>query len=282
MVVFGLCFVTLEVEKSLILQNKQQKQNMKKFLTLLMAVLVAGTAFAAEQFEKKQYISQRGDTLPYRLLTPENQQKGKKYPLVIFLHGAGERGTDNEKQLVHGGQMFLNPVNRMEYPAFVIAPQCPPDGYWAYNSRPASFESDKMPKDPEISPVFASLKELIDSYLSRGDVDTDRVYIMGLSMGGMGTYDMVCRFPDVFAAAIPICGTVNASRLAAAKKVKFRIFHGDADDVVPVDGSRNAYRALKAAGADVEYIEFPGCNHGSWNPAFNYPDFMKWLFSQHK
>lgn len=255
---------------------------MKKFLTLMMAVLVAGTAFAAEQFEKKQYISQRGDTLPYRLLTPENQQKGKKYPLVIFLHGAGERGTDNEKQLVHGGQMFLNPVNRMEYPAFVIAPQCPPDGYWAYNSRPESFESDKMPKDPEISPVFASLKELIDSYLSRGDVDTDRVYIMGLSMGGMGTYDMVCRFPDVFAAAIPICGTVNASRLAAAKKVKFRIFHGDADDVVPVDGSRNAYRVLKAAGADVEYIEFPGCNHGSWNPAFNYPDFMKWLFSQHK
>lgn len=282
MVMFGPGFVTLEVEKSLILQNKQQKQNMKKFLTLLMAVLMAGTAFAAEQFEKKQYISQRGDTLPYRLLTPENQQKGKKYPLVIFLHGAGERGTDNEKQLVHGGQMFLNPVNRMEYPAFVIAPQCPPDGYWAYNSRPESFESDKMPKNPEISPVFASLKELIDSYLSRGDVDTDRVYIMGLSMGGMGTYDMVCRFPDVFAAAIPICGTVNASRLAAAKKVKFRIFHGDADDVVPVDGSRNAYRALKAAGADVEYIEFPGCNHGSWNPAFNYPDFMKWLFSQRK
>ena len=178
--------------------------------------------------------------------------------------------------------MFLNPVNRMEYPAFVIAPQCPPDGYWAYNDRPESFDSDKMPKDQKISPVFASLKELIDSYLSRADVDTDRVYIMGLSMGAMGTFDMVCRFPDVFAAAIPICGTVNASRLAAAKNVKFRIFHGDADNVVPVDGSRNAYRALKAAGADVEYIEFPGCNHGSWNPAFNYPDFMKWLFSQHK
>ena len=255
---------------------------MKKFLTLVMAALVAGTAFAAEQFEKKQYISQRGDTLPYRLLTPENQQKGEKYPLVIFLHGAGERGTDNEKQLVHGGQMFLNPVNRMEYPAFVIAPQCPPDGYWAYNDRPESFDSDKMPKDQKISPVFASLKELIDSYLSRADVDTDRVYIMGLSMGAMGTFDMVCRFPDVFAAAIPICGTVNASRLAAAKNVKFRIFHGDADNVVPVDGSRNAYRALKAAGADVEYIEFPGCNHGSWNPAFNYPDFMEWLFNQKK
>ena len=73
-----------------------------------------------------------------------------------------------------------------------------------------------------------------------------------------------------------------SSRLSVAKDVKFRIFHGDADDVVPVKGSREAYKALKAAGADVEYIEFPGCNHGSWNPAFNYPGFMDWLFKQKK
>ena len=101
-------------------------------------------------------------------------------------------------------------------------------------------------------------------------------------MGAMGTFDMVVRFPEVFAAAVPICDTVNPDRLAAAKDVKFRIFHGDADDVVPVECSRKAYRALKAAGADVEYIEFPGCNHGSWNPAFSTPDFMKWLFRQKK
>lgn len=105
---------------------------------------------------------------------------------------------------------------------------------------------------------------------------------MGLSMGGMATFDLVSRYPDVFAAAIPICGIVNPSRLAVAKKVKFRIFHGDADDVVPVIGSRSAYKALKKAGAKVEYIEFPGCGHASWHPAFNCPDFMKWLFSQKK
>ena len=112
------------------------------------------------------------------------------------------------------------------------------------------------------------------------EVDTQRVYIIGLSMGAMGTYDLVVRYPEIFAAAVPICGTVNPSRLSVAKDVKFRIFHGDADDVVPVKGSREAYKALKAAGADVEYIEFPGCNHGSWNPAFNYPGFMDWLFKQ--
>ena len=87
---------------------------------------------------------------------------------------------------------------------------------------------------------------------------------------------------SIFAAAVPICGSVNPDRLPAAKEVKFRIFHGDADDVVTVEGSREAYKALKAAGAKVEYIEFPGCNHGSWNPAFNYPGFMEWLFKQKK
>ena len=113
-------------------------------------------------------------------------------------------------------------------------------------------------------------------------VDKQRIYIMGLSMGAMGTYDMTIRYPEIFAAAIPICGTVNPTRLSAAKEVKFRIFHGDADSVVPVSGSHQAYKALKAAGADVKYTEFPGVTHGSWNPAFTLPDFMSWLFSQKK
>ena len=137
-----------------------------------------------------------------------------------------------------------------------------------------------MPVQQEPSRVFRTLKALLDSCLSMPQVDKDRVYIMGLSMGGMGTYDMVARYPELFAAAIPICGTVNPSRLAVAKDVKFRIFHGDADNVVTVEGSRQAYKALKAAGADVEYIEFPGVTHGSWNPAFNKEDFMDWLFEQ--
>lgn len=254
---------------------------MKKLILLLSVLLLSLELIAAQdEYERSVFVSSSGDSLNYRLLEPEVMQAGEKYPLVLFLHGAGERGNDNEKQLTHGGQMFLNPVNREKYPAFVLFPQCPESGYWAYENRPQSFIPAQMPAGEEMPSVFQAVKELLDMYLANPQVDKSRIYIMGLSMGAMGTYDMVSRFPDIFAAAVPICGTINPTRLSAAKNVAFRIFHGDADDVVPVAGSRQAYKALKAAGASVEYIEFPGCNHGSWNLAFNYPDFMKWIFDQ--
>ena len=256
---------------------------MKKHLVfLVMFWSLLGLTYGQTEFKKKVYVTASGDSLNYRLLRPEVEQEGEKYPLVLFLHGAGERGSDNEKQLFHGSQMWLNPVNRENYPAFVLFPQCPESGYWAYTDRPVSFEPDQMLSDVPLSPVFCTLKELIDTYLVMPQVDKQRVYVIGLSMGAMGTYDMAIRYPEIFAAAIPICGTVNPTRLSAAKDVKFRIFHGDADTVVPVSGSRQAYKALKAAGADVEYIEFPGVTLGSWNPAFTQPDFMSWLFSQKK
>lgn len=234
------------------------------------------------EYEKKMYVSSQGDSLKYRLLRPETEKDGKKYPLVLFLHGAGERGDDNQKQLTHGGQMWLNPVNREKYPAFVLAPQCPRDEYGAYGSRPKTFVPGEMPEVQEPTRIFRTLKELLDVYLGMPQVDKKRIYVIGLSMGGMGTFDMAIRYPEIFAAAVPVCGSVNPARLHAAKDIKFRIYHGDADDIVPVAGSRQAYKALKAAGADVEYIEFPGVNHGSWTPAFNDPEFMSWLFGQKK
>lgn len=255
---------------------------MKQLFSLVLLLCLSISISAQETFQKEMFVSSRGDTLQYRLLRPEAMKAGEKYPLVLFLHGAGERGSDNEKQLTHGGQMWLNPVIREKYPAFVLAPQCPETGYWAYMERPKSFSPDEMPLDVPVSPLFSTLKDLLDTYLQMPQVDKNRIYIMGLSMGGMGTFDMAIRYPEVFAAAMPICGSVNPARLKVAKDVKFRIFHGDADNVVTPEGSRAAYKALKAAGADVEYIEFPGCNHGSWTPAFNYPDFMSWLFNQKK
>ena len=230
---------------------------MKQWITLFVFLFLSLSLSAQQGYGRDIFVSSKGDSLPYRMIHPESEKPGEKYPLVLFLHGAGERGNDNEKQ-------------------------CPTDGYWAYTERPKSFIPAEMPVGQEISPILQTLKQLLDSYLVMPEVDTQRVYIIGLSMGAMGTYDLVIRYPEIFAAAIPICGIVNPSRLSAAKDVKFRIFHGDADDVVPVKGSREAYKALKAAGADVEYIEFPGCNHGSWNPAFNYPGFMDWLFKQKK
>lgn len=258
---------------------------MKSTVCTVMMLLMSVCMYAQElygEYEKKVYVSAQGDSLRYRLLRPEAANGGKKYPLVLFLHGAGERGEDNQKQLVHGGQMWLNPVNKEEYPTFVLAPQCPEKDYWAYADRPKSFVPEAMPILQEPTRIFRTLKELLDTYLSMPQVDKNRIYVIGLSMGGMGTFDLAIRFPEVFAAAVPICGTVNPARLFAAKDVKFRIYHGDADNVVPVEGSRQAFKALKAAGANVEYIEFPGVNHGSWTSAFNDPKLMDWLFSQKK
>lgn len=159
---------------------------MKK-LILLLSVLLFSLEFVAAQdeYERSVFVSSSGDSLNYRLLEPEVMQAGEKYPLVLFLHGAGERGNDNEKQLTHGGQMFLNPVNREKYPAFVLFPQCPESGYWAYENRPQSFIPTQMPVGKEMPSVFQAVKELLDMYLANPQVDKSRVYIMGLSMGAI-------------------------------------------------------------------------------------------------
>lgn len=235
-------------------------------------------------YEKGEFISKvSGDTLLYRYLVPENMKANKKYPLVIFLHGSGERGSDNEAQLFHGSGQFLNPVNREKYPAYVIFPQCPEGVTGAY-ANPAldTLSPHLMPVVQPIAPIMSLVKELIDSYVALPNVDPRRVYIMGISMGGIATFDIVARYPEMFAAAIPICGSVNPLRLKNTKGVAWRIFHGDSDPAVTVEGSREAYKALRDYGMNVEYIEFAGCTHNSWNPAFNYPGFMKWLFKQKK
>ena len=257
----------------------------KLYTTFLIFYAVAITADAQyEEYSVKTFISEQGDSLLYRQLNPLKIEQEEKYPLVLFLHGAGERGSDNISQLTHGALMFTNPMNREEYPCFVLFPQCPADLYWPTPKRPDNFkEGNPFPLNAEISKPLALTKELLDKVIETYPVDTDRIYIVGLSMGGMGTFDMVCRFPDLFAAAIPICGGIHTDRLHKfSSETAFRIFHGDADSVVPVRFSREAYLRLKDEGANVEYIEFPGVNHGSWDPAFNRPDFMSWLFQQRK
>lgn len=251
---------------------------MSKRMFILMAVVFTAMCVVAQDEYTKQIYTVGSDTLRYRELAPANNGS-KQYPLVVFLHGAGERGVDNEKQLTHGAQMFLNPVVRKKYPAYVIFPQCPEDGYWAYNERPKSFKPEDMPILEEPTKYIKLVRGLVTKYINEGNVDVSRVYLVGLSMGAMAVYDLVERYPGLWAAAVPICGSINPDRLENARPVPFRIFHGDADNVVPVDASRQAYLKLKKLGANVEYMEFPGCNHNSWNPAFNQPDFMKWIFS---
>ena len=233
-------------------------------------------------YESKVYEGKSGKKLPYRILFPKKYKPKKSYPLVLFLHGAGERGGDNELQLVHGAKLFLQKKNRRKYKSIVVFPQCSEKSYWAHmdpkkdNSR--SFPDIKKPTQP-----LGLTIELLQSLIENESVDENRIYVMGLSMGGMGTFEILSRLPDTFAGAIPICGGGNL-KLAEnyAKKTNLWIFHGGKDDVVFPEYSRNMYKRLSDLGANVKYTEYPEANHNSWDPAFAEPKFLKWLFSNRK
>ncbi len=255
---------------------------MKRQLFLFASFLFAFFLSAnSGLYEKKEFIY-KGNTLRYRILYPENYDLTRKYPVILFLHGAGERGNDNEKQLTHGASLFADPDVRMDYPSVVIFPQCPENESWIEYERTESGELS-FPKNPKMSLSLLLAKKLVDNVVKSESVDKRRIYVMGLSMGGMGTFDLICRYPRYFAAAIPICGGVETSRLKKVKKMPIRIFHGGADPVVSREFSRNAHIELKARGSRrVEYIEFAGVGHDSWTPAFAYPDFLGWLYYQSK
>lgn len=231
-------------------------------------------------FQAKTFHFNPGHVLPYRILYPENYDRSKKYPLILVLHGAGERGEDNEKQLIHGSKLFLKPENRSQFPAIVVFPQCPSNSYWATSSIDRTknpiqfrFNYDSLPNWPQAAAIA-----LVEKLMEEEAVDNRRVYITGLSMGGMGTFEAVYRNPGLFAAAAPICGGGNESLYnKSVRKTAFRVFHGDADGVVKVDLSRNMVARLKELKVPVEYIEYPGVNHNSWDNAFAEPDFISWL-----
>lgn len=251
---------------------------MKRIILVLSCMLFAVSL--AAQFTPASFQS-IGHKLPYQIMYPENYDASKRYPLVVFLHGAGERGNDNEKQLVHGKQFLIDNFSS-QYPAIVIAPQCPADDYWANVQRnqigdKSSFVfgiSDKSTRSMEV------LIDLVNWWLSSGLVKTDQVYVGGLSMGGMGTFELLWRMPNTFAAAFPICGGTAMDIMGLyANHTAVWIFHGEVDDVVSPDFSRNAYQRLKNLGCDVKYTEYEGVNHGSWNNAFVEKDLVPWLFS---
>lgn len=252
------------------------------FLALSLCLLLSAMGYAGDKtsFLKKQFTTRNGYKLNYRILYPLNYDAGKQYPLILFLHGAGERGSDNEAQLLHGGDMFASYENQSKYPAIIIAPQCPADIWWSSYQRPEK-EGDKRvyPYSTPVTKPMAAVQELLNAYIAKGVVDTKRIYVTGLSMGAMGTFDIVLRNPGKFATATPICGGANLQRLSQFKgKTAFSIYHGAADPVVDVQFSRDAYEALKKAGVEVRYKEYPGVEHNSWDNAFAEPDYLSWMF----
>jgi predicted peptidase len=252
---------------------------MKLLSLLLLCSFYTAAAQDLSLFLKKEFSGPGGKKLPYRILFPEQYHKSKKYPLVLVLHGAGERGKDNEKQLIHGSNLFLDSAVRKNYPAIVVFPQCPEESYWSS----VEIDRSKTPPDfdfdytrPATEPLTQAML-LLEQLIREENVETECVYITGLSMGGMGTFEAVHRFPDTFAAALPICGGGDTARYHKVK-TPFWVFHGTDDGVVDVNYSRAMVAKLKEEKVKVTYTEYPGVNHNSWDSAFTEPDFLKWMF----
>lgn len=259
---------------------------MKKSLAILIFSLFIQHVYAQglDLYQKKEYTSGK-DTLRYRILYPNGFREHKTYPLVVFLHGSGERGSDNAAQLIHGGEVFAREAIRHYFPAIVIFPQCPAESRWS------NFKKDEHEiggfsilsnGEPPVSQQL--VKALMDSLVEAGEADAKKIYLGGLSMGAFGTYDMIARYPDYFAAAFTICGASDISLVSKrAKHIPLWIFHGKLDTIVPPTTDRELYKALMTSGASsVMYTEYPEANHNSWDAAFAEPKLLPWLFSNKK
>lgn len=253
------------------------------FIILVFAGLIHNAVAQDFSLYKKFWLVQNGDTLPYRILLPENYDADKKYPLVVFLHGSGERGNDNEKQLMHGAKLFLQKENRERFPAFVVFPQCSAKSFW---SNTQFLIDEKGERDfyfvngGEPSVAMKMLISLVNNLQAQYKIKQDQVYVMGLSMGGMGAFELVNRMPYTFAAAIPICSGANPLIVQNLKNTYWWVFHGAKDNVVLPKFSQDMVKALKRSGTSVKFTLYPEANHNSWDSAFAEPDFLKWLFSK--
>lgn len=247
------------------------------FLIIFIAFLSVPSHAQSRDFVDGTFVSSSGLELPYKMLLPEGFDSRKSYPLFLFLHGAGERGSDNRRQISHGEKLLLNDSNLKN--AVVIAPQCPLSGRWADFMSPAFLNI--FPESPAMPEPLIAVKELMDSLIYAGCADGNRIYGVGLSMGAFGLLDLVVRYPDMFVAAISICGGINTRRLEGfSGKTSFRFYHGKLDYVILPVFSRKAHETLRSQGVQSELIEYPWVAHNSWNRAFKEPDFTKWLFQQ--
>ncbi|MFT3825457.1 MAG: dienelactone hydrolase family protein [Chitinophagaceae bacterium] len=260
---------------------------MLRSLTLVTLLFLTKMAVGQDNnslYEKHVFVSGT-DTLPYRLLLPAHYDASKKYPLILLLHGAGERGKNNTTQLRHGSKLYADSLTREKFPAFVVLPQCSGVDFWARigftNDPKDSLKPLTFPSEQPIGKSLGMVNQLLDSLAASGKVDIKRIYVGGLSMGGMGTFELLWRKPNFFAAAFPVCGGGDPGKVSLyAKDFPVWVFHGDNDKTVMPGYSRQMVNALKAAGAKVKYTEYPGVAHNSWDKAFVEPELLPWLFKQ--
>jgi predicted peptidase len=195
----------------------------------------------------------------YLLYLPKDYKADRRHPwpLILFLHGSGERGSDLEKVKTHGPPKLV--AQGKDFPFIIVSPQCP-DGQWW---------------DPDI--LMGLLSDVTKKYV----VDKDRIYLTGLSMGGFGTWTLGAEHPELFAAIAPICGQGDTSKAAALKDMPIWAFHGGKDPVVAIKGDQDMVDAVKAAGGDVKFTIYPDAGHDAWTETYDNPDLYQW-FLQHK
>ena len=232
----------------------------RKYSVALMAAAgawaaICGSAQAeqkAQHFEKEITVKVK---LNYLLFLPKGYEEGdKKWPLMLFLHGAGESGDDLNKVKIHGPPKIVE--TKSDFPFILVSPQSPGRGW-----------------NPD------TLKALLDDIMATYRVDRDRVYLTGLSMGGYGTWTLATAHPDYFAAIAPICGGGNPSDAKKLKDLPIWVFHGAKDEAVPLRRSEEMVNALKDLGADVKFTVYPEAGHDSWTETYNNPELYQWMLS---
>lgn len=231
-------------------------------------------------FAKETFSASNGLELPYRIFVPEDYSEEYAYPVVLALHGAGERGTDNTSQLSNMIPYLFNKKDSPFYHAIVIAPQCPTDEQWV--NTPWSSGSYLLKRVPISKPLQAAV-ELLDHIIDTYSINTDRQYVTGLSMGGFGTWDLLMRYPERFAAAIPYCGAADPKQAASLVNIPIWTFHDTTDGIVPCKGTQDIVKAIQDAGGTlITYTETAKYGHDVWTPGSQTKGLFDWLFSQRK
>ena len=248
---------------------------------------MAGAAHAqsdhVDRFTPLVYEDAKGSHLRYRLFAPEPRNASKRYPLVIYLHGSGGRGTDNVKQLTGGNVwatgLFSSPEVQERYPSFVLVPQtnrAVTEGWGGFERHPGGRRT--LRPEPAGEPID-HLVALIDALSDDYPIDSRRIYVAGQSMGGAGAWALVTRYPGRFAAVVPVCGAGDPKQAGRIRAPAW-VFQGADDRTVPPIRSREMVEALRAAGAEARYTEYPGVGHDSYEKAFTDPELVEWLFAQ--
>jgi len=254
------------------------------FLSLSLSLSGGGYAESKARGQGAPYLPRvwkdaGGDTLNYRFREPDKIEKGKRYPLVVFYHGAGGRGSDNFGQIRDAGAMeaFAGAGLFAGRPCYFLAGQVPKGKLWvdvAWSSLAHEL--------PKISDSMRLMFEVIDAHMANGNlqIDPDRVYAMGLSMGGYGTWDAIQRRPGLFAAAVPICGGGDKSRVRNIASLPIWAWHGDRDKVIRISRSTDMIAAIKAAGGAPRFTELKGVGHNAWSACWKSQEMWDWLFAQ--